>query len=132
MFPREVIMGNRNRGASVTTRLVPTPSGSGRNRAVFALQTGSASKQEGSRPVTTPLSPDHVWKLPTSPSHLAPALAPAFAPAPSISLDDGRHWLNGYLAQRVPSLFLAHSFRMCLHCEVLKGMFAWRARYPLS
>ena len=27
---------------------------------------------------------------------------------------------NGYLAQRVPSICLASSFRMCLHCEVLK------------
>ena len=43
-----------------------------------------------------------------------------------------RHRLNGYLAQRVPSLFLASSFRMCLNCEVLKGMFPWRTRYPLS
>ena len=34
-----------------------------------------------------------------------------------------RHRLNGYLAQRVPSLFLASSFRMCLNCEVLKGVF---------
>ena len=24
------------------------------------------------------------------------------------------------------------SFRMCLNCEVLKGMFPWRTRYPLS
>ena len=43
-----------------------------------------------------------------------------------------RHRSNGHLAQRVPSLFLACSFRMCLHCEVLEGMFAWRTRYPLS
>ena len=37
--------------------------------------------------------------------------------------DGDRHRLIGYLAQRVPSLFLASSFRMCLKCEVLKGMF---------
>ena len=43
-----------------------------------------------------------------------------------------RHRLNGYLAQRVPSLFPAISFRMCLNCEVGKGMFPWRTRYPLS
>ena len=43
-----------------------------------------------------------------------------------------RHRLNGYLAQRVPSLFLAGSFRMCLNCGVLKGMFPWRTRHPLS
>ena len=44
----------------------------------------------------------------------------------------GRHRLNGYLAQRVPSLSLASGFRMRLICEVLKGMFPWRTRYPLS
>ena len=49
----------------------------------------------------------------------------------------GRHRLSGYLAQRVPSIFLASSFRMSLDCEVLNGMFPWRtmyllARYPLS
>ena len=43
-----------------------------------------------------------------------------------------RHRLDEYLAQRVPSLSLAGSFRMCLNCEVLKGMFHWRTRYPLS
>ena len=43
-----------------------------------------------------------------------------------------RHWLNGYFAQGVPSLFLANSFRMCFICEVLKGMFPLRARYPSS
>ena len=37
-----------------------------------------------------------------------------------------RHRLNGYLAQRIPSLVLASGFRMCLNCEVLKGMFPWR------
>ena len=42
------------------------------------------------------------------------------------------HWLNGYLAQRVPSLFLDSSFSMCLKCEALKGMFPLRTRYPLS
>ena len=43
-----------------------------------------------------------------------------------------RHRLNGYLAQRVRSLYPASSFRKCLDCEVLKGMFPWRTRYPLS
>ena len=43
-----------------------------------------------------------------------------------------RHRLNAYLAQRVPSLVLASSFRMCLTCEVLQGMLPWRTRYPLS
>ena len=43
-----------------------------------------------------------------------------------------QHRLNGYLAQRVPSLFLASSFRMCLDCEGLKGAFPWRASYRLS
>ena len=36
-----------------------------------------------------------------------------------------RHRLNGYLAQRVPSVLLASSFRMCLNCEVLECIFAW-------
>ena len=40
--------------------------------------------------------------------------------------------LNGYLAQWVPTFVIAGSFRMCLNCEVLKGMFAWRTRCPLS
>ena len=43
-----------------------------------------------------------------------------------------RRRLNGYLAQRVPSLFLASSFRKCLNLAVLKRMFPWRTRYPLS
>ena len=43
-----------------------------------------------------------------------------------------RHRLNGYLAHRVPSLFLASSFRNCLDCAVLKGMFPRRTRYPSS
>ena len=43
-----------------------------------------------------------------------------------------RHRLNGYFAQRLPSLFLASSFRNCLSREVLKGMLPWRTRYPLS
>ena len=40
-----------------------------------------------------------------------------------IRLAFSRHRLNGYLAQRVPTLSLASSFRICLDCEVLKGMF---------
>ena len=40
--------------------------------------------------------------------------------------------LSGYLAQRVPSLFLAGSLRNCSNCAVLKGMFPWRTRYPSS
>ena len=43
-----------------------------------------------------------------------------------------RHRLNGYLAQSVPSLFLAGSFQTCLNREALKGMLPWRTRYPLS
>ena len=43
-----------------------------------------------------------------------------------------RHRLIVYLAQRVPSLFLASSFRSCLNCAVLKCIFAWGTRYPLS
>ena len=46
-----------------------------------------------------------------------------------------RHRLNGYLdlAQRIPSLsFIASSSRSCLDSAVLKGMFPWRTRYPLS
>ena len=43
-----------------------------------------------------------------------------------------RRRLNGYLAQRVPRLFLASSFRNCLDYAVLKCIFAWRTRYPLS
>ena len=43
-----------------------------------------------------------------------------------------RRRLNGYLALRALSRFLASSFRMCLNCEVLKGMLPWRTKYPLS
>ena len=51
-----------------------------------------------------------------------------------------RHQLNGYLAQRVPSLFLASSFRMCLSLYCLKllqvcfpgGLGTHEARYPFS
>ena len=43
-----------------------------------------------------------------------------------------RHWLNWYLAQRVPSLFLSSSSRKCLVYDVLGCMFPWMARYPLS
>ena len=39
-----------------------------------------------------------------------------------------RHRLNGYFAQRVPSLFLAISFTVGLNCEALKGMFPWTTR----
>ena len=39
-----------------------------------------------------------------------------------------RHWLNGYLDQRVPSSFLAGSFRNCLNCAVLKCTFPRRTR----
>ena len=48
------------------------------------------------------------------------------------NLEQFRHRLNGYLAQRVPSLLLASSFRTCSNGEVLKGMFPWRTGYPLS
>ena len=40
--------------------------------------------------------------------------------------------VNGYLAQRVPSLVLAGSSRHCLNCAVLTGIFPWRTRHPLS
>ena len=30
------------------------------------------------------------------------------------------------------SCCLSNSFRMCLNCEVIRGMFPWRTRYPLS
>ena len=43
-----------------------------------------------------------------------------------------RRRLNGYLAQRVPSLYLASSSRTCLSCEALEGMLPWRTGYPLS
>ena len=43
-----------------------------------------------------------------------------------------RKRLNGYLAQRVPSIFLAGSFRTCFNRAVPESMFPWRARYPLS
>ena len=43
-----------------------------------------------------------------------------------------RHCRNGYLAQRVTSLVVASSCSMCLNCEVVKGLFPWRTRYPLS
>ena len=42
------------------------------------------------------------------------------------------HRLNGYLAQRVPSIFLASSSRIYLNDAVLKCSLPWRARYPLS
>ena len=35
-----------------------------------------------------------------------------------------------YLAQRVPSLSLASSFRLCLNRDALKGMLPWRTGYP--
>ena len=53
-------------------------------------------------------------------------------PIPSLGFQAVRHRLNGFLAHRVPSLFLDSIFRMCLSCEVLKGMLPWRTRYPLS
>ena len=39
---------------------------------------------------------------------------------------------RGVLGQRVPSLFIASSLEMYLDVEVLKGIFPWRTRYPLS
>ena len=36
-----------------------------------------------------------------------------------------RHRLNGHLAQRVPGLFLASGFRICLNVEAVKGLFPW-------
>ena len=55
-----------------------------------------------------------------------------WSPAASCEPVELWHRLNGYLAQRVPSPFLASSFTTCLICEALKGMFPWRIRYPLS
>ena len=43
-----------------------------------------------------------------------------------------RHRLNRYLAQRIPSLFPAGRFRMCLDREVLTSRFPWRTRCTLS
>ena len=49
-----------------------------------------------------------------------------------------RHRLHGYLAQWVPSIFLASSFTRCLNCEALVkacfpgGLGTHEARYPLS
>ena len=43
-----------------------------------------------------------------------------------------RRRLNGYLAQRIPSLCFVSTFRSCLNYEVLKCMFPWRTRYPFS
>ena len=37
-----------------------------------------------------------------------------------------------YFAPQVPDPFLASSFTMCLNCEVLKGVFPLRTRYPVS
>ena len=43
-----------------------------------------------------------------------------------------RQRLNGYLAQRVPGLFLANMFRIGYNVEALTGTFLSRTRYPLS
>ena len=51
------------------------------------------------------------------------AVRPPGAPQRPAPRQPRRPRLNGYVVQRVPSLFLAGSFRMCLDCEVLKGMF---------
>ena len=42
-----------------------------------------------------------------------------------VRLDKSRHRLNGYLAQRVPSICPTSSSRTCLNCAVLTGMFPW-------
>ena len=60
------------------------------------------------------------------------ASAARLSPSCSPCLTDCRHRLDGYLAQWVPSLSLASGSRNCLNCEVLKGMFPWRTRHPLS
>ena len=54
---------------------------------------------------------------------------PAHPKHPSAS---DRRWRNGYLAQRVPSLYLASGSRICLNYAALGCMFPWRTRYPLS
>ena len=51
---------------------------------------------------------------------------------PFVPFRKGRHRLNGYSAQGVPSLLLAGSLRSCVSCAVLRWMFPWRTRYPLS
>ena len=50
----------------------------------------------------------------------------------AVRADKSRHRPNGCLAQRVPSLFLASSFGKCSNRAVVKGMFPWRSRHPLS
>ena len=75
---------------------------------------------------TSTTSHTRVASPPTDPT---PARACAAGDA---AHDTNRHRLSGYSAQRVPGLFLASSFRKCFDCEVLKGMFPWRTRYPLS
>ena len=37
-----------------------------------------------------------------------------------------------YIYTHTPGMFLASSCRICLNCEVLKGMLPWWTRYPLS
>ena len=49
-----------------------------------------------------------------------------------LSRTSGRHRPNEHLAQQVPSISLAGSCRSCLDREVLKGMFPWRTKHPLS
>ena len=60
----------------------------------------------------------------TTPVHRAPL--PLHPPVMNTQV---RRRLNGYLAQRAPSLSLASSFGTRLNCAVLKCMFPWRTRY---
>ena len=95
------------------------------------------------RPTCTPMHPcTHTsTRAPVRPfvrQSLRPCVRPCVRPSvrpsvrPCVHTHTFRHRLNGYLVHRVPSLFLASSFRTCLNCEVLKGMFPWRTRHPLS
>ena len=73
-----------------------------------------------------------IQRFPNLTGVVGPLPARPRAPAQAGSEIISRHRLNGYLAQRVPSLSLASNFTMCSNCEVLEGMFPCRTRYPLS
>ena len=72
-------------------------------------------------------------RIPTSPNLVKSGGGRSTRPGDGeIAVPSCRHRLNGYLAQRVLSHFLASSFRNLFNCAVLKCMFPWRARYPVS
>ena len=67
--------------------------------------------------------------LPVSPKDSGSSLARALGLAGrAAEICSPRQRLNGYLAQWVPSLSLASSFRNSLHCALLKRMFPGRTR----